>query len=239
VNPRELLDAGRLSDAIQVLNSEVRDHPADMKRRTFLFELLCFAGQYDRAEKQLDVLAQGSQAAATGALLYHAALHAEKLRQNLFLTGDFWKRQSESPAQEDIAGSLNGRAFATLSDSDPRIGIRLEVYAAGAYLWIPFAHIVSVDISPPRRLRDLLWATARVQTTAAFKEADLGEVLLPVLAPLSWKHEAEGAKLGRETLWSEVESGDVIPSGQKTFMMDDEEISFLEVRKIEFQTNPA
>jgi type VI secretion system protein ImpE len=236
VTPKALLDAGRLSDAIQALDTEVRDHPTDKQRRTFLFELLCFAGKYDRAEKQLDVLSQASQEAATGALLYRAALHAERLREDMFSGDEFWKKQSENPVHEAVAGSLNGKTFATLSDSDPRIGSRLEVFAAGAYLWIPFEHLISVDISPPRRLRDLLWATATVQTTAAFEQADLGEVLLPVLAPLTWKHASEGARLGRETLWSESGSGSLIPSGQKTLMMDEEEIPFLEVRRIEFQS---
>jgi type VI secretion system protein ImpE len=235
VTPKALLDAGRLTDAIQVLDAEVRDHPTDKQRRTALFELLCFAGKYDRAEKQLDVLAQASQEAASGALLYRAALHSEKLRDDMFAAEEFWKKQSENPVNETAPGLLNGKAFVTLSDSDPRIGKRLEVFAAGAYLWIPFDYIVSIDISPPKRLRDLLWATALVQTTPAFQQADLGEVLLPVLAPLTWKHPSELAKLGRETVWTESESGSLVPSGQKTFMMDEEEIPFLEVRRIEFQ----
>jgi len=56
----------------------LRDNPTDTRRRIFLFELLCFAGEYDRAEKQLDVLAQSGPEAATGALLYRAALAAER-----------------------------------------------------------------------------------------------------------------------------------------------------------------
>ena len=78
MNSKELFDAGRLTEAIEAMGAEVRNNPTDARRRTFLFELLCFAGEYDRAEKQLDVLSQDSQAAATGALVYRAALHAER-----------------------------------------------------------------------------------------------------------------------------------------------------------------
>lgn len=53
---QQLFQAGRLDDAIQALNAEVRDNPTDAKRRTFLFELLCFSGDFARAEKQLDIL---------------------------------------------------------------------------------------------------------------------------------------------------------------------------------------
>ena len=54
----ELFRAGRLNEAVQALGAELRNDPTDVKRRTFLFELLCFSGEYDRAGKQLDVLAQ-------------------------------------------------------------------------------------------------------------------------------------------------------------------------------------
>jgi len=71
---RELYQAGKLDAATQALMAELRDNPGDAKRRTFLFELLCFAGEYDRAEKHLNVLAGGGMEAATGALLYQAAM---------------------------------------------------------------------------------------------------------------------------------------------------------------------
>lgn len=57
---KELLDAGRLTAAIEQLGQEVKARPADTQRRTFLFELLCFAGEYDRAKRQLDGLALGA-----------------------------------------------------------------------------------------------------------------------------------------------------------------------------------
>src|SRR5438477_11261648 len=57
MNPQELFRAGRLADASKALSAELCDNPTDVRRRTFLFELLCFAGEYDRADNQLDVLA--------------------------------------------------------------------------------------------------------------------------------------------------------------------------------------
>ena len=51
-----LYKAGQLRPAIEALALELRHQPADTRRRTFLFELLCFAGEYERASKQLDVL---------------------------------------------------------------------------------------------------------------------------------------------------------------------------------------
>src|SRR5579862_762391 len=83
-SPNQLLQAGKLSEAIQALNDEVRNHPEDSKRRIFLFELLCFSGDYDRAEKQLNILGTEDMQKEMGALVYRSALHAERTRQDLF-----------------------------------------------------------------------------------------------------------------------------------------------------------
>ncbi len=63
---------GQLQLAITALGDELKKQPLDVKRRTFLFELLCFAGEYDRASKHLDILSDANKEAAAGALLYRA-----------------------------------------------------------------------------------------------------------------------------------------------------------------------
>jgi type VI secretion system protein ImpE len=234
MTPRQLLNAGRLTGALQALTAEVRDNPADTQRRIFLFELLCFAGEYGRAEKHLDVLAQDSQAASLGALLYRAALHAEQLRHDMFAKGEFPIEPAEMPAQAPKPGLLNGDAFQTFIDADPRIGTRLEVFAAGSYLWIPFEHIESIEMAAPRRLRDLLWAPAAIRTGPAFKVQELGEVFIPVLSPFSWKHADDAVRLGRATVWESDEFNGAVPFGQKLFLVNDEEVPVLEIRSLKF-----
>src|SRR5688572_5877316 len=216
---RELFRAGKLNEAIQSLSAELRDAPADIQRRTFLFELLCFAGEYDRAEKHLNVLADGNKNAEMGAILYHSALHAERLRLERF-SEDL---PTLAPLRQ-FSGSLNGQPFESLVDADPRIGPRLELFAAGAYLWIPFEHILSIELQPPSKLRDLLWAPAIVRTGPSFKETELGEVLIPVLYPRSSADPNDAVRLGRETHWQEVEGGEPVPVGQKVFLVDGEEL---------------
>ncbi|NUN03456.1 MAG: hypothetical protein HUU41_20305, partial [Bryobacteraceae bacterium] len=86
---RELFQAGRLNESVQALGAELRKDPTDTRRRTFLFELLCFAGEYERAEKQLDILASEKKESDLGALLYRAAIHAERTRNEMFSKRDF------------------------------------------------------------------------------------------------------------------------------------------------------
>jgi type VI secretion system protein ImpE len=232
---RQLFQAGRLDEAIRAIGAEVRDNPTDPQRRTFLFELLCFAGEFDRAEKHLNVLAESAPGEKQmGAILYFSALHGERLRLEHF-KGDV----PLAPEIRDFAGSINGQPFSSIVDADPRIGTRLDVYAAGAYLWIPFEHIVSIEVEAPRRLRDLLWAPALVRTGPEFKDKELGEVLIPVLYPNSFAHTTDAVRLGRETHWMDVEGGEPIPVGQKMFLVDGEEFPLLEVRKLEFAAQEA
>lgn len=233
---KELFRAGRLEEAIKALGAEVRDNPTDPQRRTFLFELLCFAGEFDRAEKHLNVLAEGGKNAQLGAMLYFSALHAERLRLEHF------RQEGNHPAPtpaEPFSGTLNGQPFDSITDADPRIGARLDLFAAGAYLWIPFEHLVSIELGPPTRLRDLLWAPAVVRTGPEFQDRELGEVLIPVLYPNSFAYPDDSVRLGRETHWQDVEGGDPIPVGQKMFLVDGEEFPLLEVRKLEFAARGA
>ena len=230
---QDLLQSGRLDEAVTALTSEVRDNPTDAKRRTFLFELLCFAGEYSRAEKQLDVLSQASQQSEMGALIYRGTLAAEKTRHEMFEKQEYPKPAQEGSALR-VTGAINGKPFHNLTDSDDRIGANLEVFVVGSYLWIPFSLLSSVQIGPPKRLRDLLWLPAKVQTSAAFSGRELGEVHLPVLNPFSWRSTDQAVRLGRATAWEEDGSGEPCPRGQKVLLADDEEWPLLELRTLEF-----
>jgi type VI secretion system protein ImpE len=229
VTPKELFKEGKVREAIQALTAYLRDRPSDAAQRTFLFELLCFAGEFTRAEKQLAVLADGSVEKETGAIVYYAAVHAERTRHELFEKKDFPADSLGSPR-----GELNGKPFTEIRDANASIGARLEVFAAGAYVWLPMEHVASLEMGPPQRLRDTLWAPALVQTAPSFKGMDLGEVLIPAIYPFSWQDQDERVWLGRVTEWSADEDGREFPSGQKTLLVDGEEFPFLEVRSLQF-----
>jgi type VI secretion system protein ImpE len=226
---QSLYQAGRLNDAIEALGAELRSNPTDTQRRTFLFELLCFAGNYDRAAKQLDILSQGGQQAAMGTLLYQSALHAERTRQTMFAENTLPIATAASAA---VTGTLNGKPFSTISDGDPRVGPRLELFAAGQYTLLPLAHVESVRMQPPKRLRDLLWAPVIIRTAPSFKGVELGEVLAPIMAPGSWQDEDDSIRLGRSTAWIALDDGREAPIGQRVLRVDDDEVPLLEIRDL-------
>ena len=127
---RDLFQAGKLNAAIEALGAELRDNPGDEQRRTFLFELLCFAGNWDRADKQLEMLAGEDPDRRIGALAFRAALAGERTREEKFKSAE---AASDEPEPAPVSGTLNGKPFESLEDADPRIGARLEVLAGEYY----------------------------------------------------------------------------------------------------------
>jgi type VI secretion system protein ImpE len=260
MNAKELLDAGQLIAAIEQLNQEVRAHPADTRLRTFLFELLCFAGDYQRAQRQLDVIGTQNAATEVGAQIYRNMLTAEQVRRRLFSDGlrpDFlsdppaWVRlhldalnclRADQPAEAkalleeslqsrpSLAGQLDGQPFDDFQDADELFGPFLEVIAQNKYIWLPFEQVKSLSLSPPRRLRDLLWIPATIETQGG----PLGEVFLPVLYAGSSDHADDQVKLGRMTDWQGQGEGLARGVGQRLFLVDDEERAILEIKQIEF-----
>jgi len=233
MTPQELYKAGELDQAIKALGEELRGNPLDAKRRTFLFELLSFAGEWDRAEKHLDVLANQSPKDAPGMLLYRSALHAERTRQEMFRNKEFPSRESKDAPP---SGTWNDQPFERLADADSTIGDHLEVFIAGSYVWVPTKYIERLEIDAPKDLRDLIWISGRIQVSPAFRMQELGEVLLPVIAPLSYMHSDNNVRLGRTSVWEEKDGEETL-YGQKLIYVDGEEIPLLEFRSIVW--NPA
>ena len=159
---------------------------------------------------------------------YQEALKAEELRQDMFKKGEL---PDAGSSLEAVSGTLNGKPFNDLRDADPRIGVRLEIIVGGRYSWIPLGHLASLKMEPPKRLRDLFWAPVQIETTRELDEYT-GEALLPVMTPQAWQHPDELVRLGRVSDWIELDSGEEIPVGQKLLLVDDEEVSLLEVREL-------
>jgi type VI secretion system protein ImpE len=261
MDAKELLDAGQLSPAIEQLNQEVRSHPSNPRLRTFLFELLCFAGDYERAERQLDVIGHQSATAEVGVQVYRNILIAEHSRRRLFSDGlrpDFLfnpptythlhlgainrlreTQQAEAEAlvnqAEDVRpslkGEIEGQPFTDFRDADDLLGPFLEVIVHSNYVWFPFEQIRRLTISPPKRLRDLLWLPGTLESHFG----TVGEVFLPVHYAGSSQHEDDRIKLGRMTEWNILGKGLVLGVGQRLFLVDGTERPILEVREVTFE----
>ena len=73
----------------------MKSAPTDINARLLLCDLLCFDSQLERADRQLDVLAQQASDMTAGIALYRQLIRAEAARRDLFESGrapEFMKR---------------------------------------------------------------------------------------------------------------------------------------------------
>jgi type VI secretion system protein ImpE len=223
--------AGRLTAAITELGAELRKQPDSVKLRTFLFELLCFAGEFDRAGKQLDILAEQDAKAQLGAGLYKSLLQAHRLREEAIAS----EVQISDQQQGAMPVQINGKRYDDCEDEDLRIGASLEVYADGKYARIPYSEIDQIEAEKPTTLRDLLWIPVKMSLKEESKFSSSGpHVHLPALAPSTWRHKDDVVRLGRISVLEENAVGEYVPYGAKLLICGDEEISLLEVREMTF-----
>jgi type VI secretion system protein ImpE len=257
-NARTLFDAGRLGEAVHALNQAVRSRPTAVGLRVFLFELLCFQGDLARAERQLAVLARDRTAgfavrrfrSLLTAEAQRRAVFAGAANPSLMGVPPIWlnghlallKRHGDVRARDagtaptrraaaeapPIAGTRGGVAFASLRDADERLGAVLEVMLGADYAWLPFEQIRHLEIRPPTRLRDLLWARARVQI-----EGDgCRDVFVPALYVNSHCDRNDAVRLGRSTVWR-FRLDRVVGAGLRTLLVDDEELSLFDLGSVD------
>src|SRR5271163_1815987 len=84
MDARELLRSGDPRSALEQLKQEVRKAPRDVRLRTFLFQLFCLFGEWDRAVTQLTAAAELDPLALPMAQAYRAAIRCEMLRAKVF-----------------------------------------------------------------------------------------------------------------------------------------------------------
>lgn len=264
---RELLAAGKLLEASEKLVGEVKANPTDASRRTFLFELSCFTGDWDRAERQLDVIGHQSVQAELGVSVYRANMKAEKERARVFSEGAEPHFLSEPPAYVDLylaainhvrqgqlaeahaaleqaeedrpasAGKHDGISFQDFRDYDDFVAGVLELIVKDRYVWLPFEQIKRLEIMPPRQLRDLLWASVRIEAL----DGTVGEVYVPSLYVGTSTHPDDQVRLGRITDWKQIGEDLLRSFGLRLFAVDGNEKSLFEAGVLEFnsQGEPA
>ena len=257
MDPATLYRDGRLAEAIEAQLAIVKAHPTDQAKRLFLFELVCFAGDLDRARRQIELLNYSDPGLDAAAQAYRKAIDAEESRRKLFRDGvapQFFagapdhcvlrlkavqalrsgqpEEASRLLGEADEAtpkppGLLNDRPFALLRDADDLFSGVLEVIAHGDYYWVPLEEIVSLTVMPPQYPRDLIYLPAKLELADAH-----GDVFLPALYPGSHEHSDNAIKLGRMTDWKPLDDQRALGVGLKLFLMDDDDLALPDWRSL-------
>ncbi|HPI91856.1 MAG TPA: type VI secretion system accessory protein TagJ [Deltaproteobacteria bacterium] len=258
---KDLMRAGRLSEARRLLIEEVKSAPTDAGKRTLLFQVLAWGGEWDKAERHLDLISTQDPGRTVGVHDYLDIVRAEKERLKVMALQQQPSFLPEPPAyftlymeylaslqagshetakeligridglRPQVSGTLNGKPFEGFSDSDARLVAFLEAFVHERYVWIPFESIRELVVYEPKTSFDLIWVTASVTTWAGLSM----NCSLPVVYPGSFDHDDEQAKMGRITDWVALGGGFSRAVGQHVFQAGDEDISILDIREVTFR----
>jgi type VI secretion system protein ImpE len=268
MNAHERFKKGELAEAIAAQNEFVKSHPTDADARFELFVFLCFAGDLERAEKQLDVLGSRDQLLERGSVVFRNLLASELERRRVFegkgravtpprsaasvaerqdalrriCAGDLDAAQAHVEraiaGSEAVSGRIDGAAFDGLCDYDDLLGSVVEVFAGGRYLWLPLEHLRVLELSEPETALDTLWIPARLQD----RDGETASVHVPALYAGSYDHANAKIRLGRETEWEE-RGGMCLGRGQRVWISAAGEAlrehAVLSVRRIEIDAGKA
>lgn len=261
MNTSELYKAGKLAEALAAAADEVQKQPTDTGRRSFYTELLLLAGQWQRADKQAEILAQQDLQLAVPMSVFRQLLRAEEARQQFFASGrlpEFLAPPSETltlhleasihlrerkPAEAaqllaraaaagpSIAGTCDGQPFEGFRDLDDLLAPLVEVLTSTGKYYWV----------PVERLELVEFHPPERVTDLVWRRAHLivrggpdGEVYLPVLYPGAAEESDDQLRLGRATQWRGGDDAPVRGAGQRVYLVGDADRSILDLRQLQF-----
>jgi type VI secretion system protein ImpE len=254
----ESLRTGDLESALRQLQEDVKREPGKADHRIFLFQLLTVMGQWERALKQLQVIAELDPQALSMVQTYREAIRCEVLRGHVFggrraptlmgeppgwvallvealrVTAESELAHAQSlraeafEAAEPTPGRIGDEAFEWIADADARLGPIFEAVVNGRYYWIPFASIAQVKIEEAADLRDVVWMPAWITLQNGGELASL----VPTRYPGSESAEDGLVRMARKTEWHEAAPGDYRGVGQRLLATDLGERSLMDIRQI-------
>jgi type VI secretion system protein ImpE len=263
MDAKQLFDSGNLQGAISQLTADVKASPLELRNRIFLFELLCFAGDFQRAERQLDAVAQVSGDVKTelGVQMYRQILQAEDIRGKI-IKGE--SRQPKFLFEPPSYTALHLQALTKLKDQhfdemeallneSSKLqknlpgqidNVPFEDFRDGDDLLAPFLEVfiqadyVWLPLEQVLRFEIQAPRTLRdllwIPAKIELPEQPATDVFIPVRYCGSSGHPDDSVKLGRMTVWEPVGEEKNLGKGQRTFLIGGDERSLLEIRKIEF-----
>ena len=259
------LDAGNLSGAVETALNAVKAKPTDVTARTFLFELACFSGDWERAEKQLDVIGHQDNNAMIGSLIFRQNLKAERDRLRLFsdsqkpefimtppdyvigllMANNRLREGNLKEARElldtveeerpAISCKINGEEASDFRDYNDLTSCVFEVIVKDTYVWLPMEQVEKIEFIAPKSLRDLFWLQAKVETVNGTN----GEMFFPALYANSFKSDNDQVRLGRMTDWQDAGGEIFIGEGMRMFWYDGKDKPILELNTIEINQQEA
>jgi type VI secretion system protein ImpE len=262
----ELLQAGKLPEALAAIERQIRGDPSNPKYRVLLFQLLCVLGDWKRALTQLNVAAEMDAKNLLMAQVCRSALICEALRSEIFsgkverapmILGEptEWvglmvqANQMANQGQYRASQKLREQAFEAAPATAGTInGENFEWIADADPRLGPILEAIIdgcyywVPFCNIREISIDIPTDLRdvVWIPAKFIWANEGESvgLIPTRYPGSENSENSEVRMARKTEWLECEGDLYLGSGQKMLATNAGEYPLLEVRQIMLEAEP-
>ena len=261
MNATELFKAGKLADAVDAQVKEVKANPGDPNRRLFLFELLAFTGDLDRARRQIEAVKYDNPEKDLVVLRYARLLDSEALRRKAFqdagpvLPSYFaeppFHMRMRIDAMTNFLPSHRVTEAAAILDGARQAMPTLQVRLNGKdYEGLHDADDLLGTILEVMNDGLYYWLPLEQVVSISMNDPKVprdllwiparielvdgrsGEVFLPALYPGSHLHPDDQVKLGRLTDWKTWEGGPVLGIGQRTYLAGDDPVGVLEWREL-------
>lgn len=261
MKPLEALNRGDLDEALRLAKQSVAATPGDVPARYVLAELLCFTGEFERADAQLDAAAPLDPNHAVAVNEFRQIVRAEVARQDFHARGrvpEFWREPDEALRERlvaavalragDRAGAAAalGRAEARRTALSVRVGDDLcDDIRDGDDLLGDVLELLTQDgryfWAPFSALRRLSFQPVQRARDLLFREARIefidgmeGTVYIPVLYAGSAGATEPDLRLGRATDWRGAEPDPIRGVGQRVLLTPDRDYGVLELTTLEF-----
>ncbi len=257
----ELFREGKLSEAVDAAIAAVKKKPTDLDARYSLAQMLCFAGDMERADTHLDAIAMQDKGRLIVIGMLRHLVRAEQWRRQFFdegrvpeiiaepspvvrlhLEASVVARKGDTSAaaelirqaqeqQTPVAGTCDGKAFEDIRDLDDLVSPVCEVLTSNGKYFW----------IPWERIERMEMRPVETPFDLLWRPTHMevrggpdGEVFIPVLYVGSHLESDNALRLGRGTDWRGEEQALVRGIGQRMLLVGDEDRSLLDVGEIVF-----
>lgn len=255
----ELFKEGKLDEALETAFESVRNAPSNVAARSALCELLCFAGDLERADKQLDAIAQVDPEAMVGVSMFRHLIRAEQARLDFFHEGrvpEFVVEPSEElrlrlsahiaireGRSEDaqralqeadskrcaVSGTCDGTEFDDIRDPDDLLGSVFEVLTSNGKYYWIPFDLITAVSFDP--VEHTRDLLWRPMEISVEGELE-GRVYAPALYYGTSAAEDQKTRVGQATDWTEEVPGIVRGIGQRMLLVGDDVQPVLQISEL-------
>jgi type VI secretion system protein ImpE len=262
----QLFTAGDLTGAVAALTDRVRQQPMDRDSRGLLAEMLCLAGELERADKHLDVLSNQDPEAAPALAILRQVVRAELARREFYTLGrlpEFLQApgpQLRKHLQASILLRENNDAEAAqlLTEAE-----QTRPRPTGVCNDSPFDDFRDLDDLNACYLEVLTstgkyyWVPLEVVSSIEFRRPERprdlmwrralldihdgpdSEVFIPAIYADPKGLGTDQSRLGRMTDWLQSDASPVLGMGQRTYLVGESAMPIMELESVTFEQAAA